>query len=167
MQTFLPYPNFYLSAECLDNKRLGKQRVEAWQILQALRGNTKGWQSHPATVMWRGHEQALILYGIVICTEWRRRGFKDSMLERFLAEQTDLHPDLPWWYGFKPLHTSHRSNLVRKDPDYYTKQFDFENTPKDLPYIWCNPDGYFTVSNFTDKVEKIVVNSLDFVQVPF
>lgn len=36
MQTFLPYPSFIKSAQCLDNKRLGKQRVEAYQILQIL-----------------------------------------------------------------------------------------------------------------------------------
>ncbi len=83
MQTFLPYPNFHLTAECLDNKRLGKQRVEAWQVLRALRGETKGWVNHPATVMWRGHEQSLILYGLVISTEWRKRGFQDVMTDRF------------------------------------------------------------------------------------
>ena len=36
MQTFLPYPSFTRSLACLDNKRLGKQRVEAKQILMAL-----------------------------------------------------------------------------------------------------------------------------------
>jgi hypothetical protein len=34
MQTFLPNPNFTLSARILDNKRLGKQRVEAKQIME-------------------------------------------------------------------------------------------------------------------------------------
>lgn len=36
MQTFLPYKSFEQSAACLDNKRLGKQRVEVLQILKAL-----------------------------------------------------------------------------------------------------------------------------------
>ena len=36
MQTFLPYPDFEQSAKSLDNKRLGKQRVECLQILQTL-----------------------------------------------------------------------------------------------------------------------------------
>lgn len=36
MQTFLPYPDFRESARVLDNKRLGKQRVECLQILQTL-----------------------------------------------------------------------------------------------------------------------------------
>lgn len=34
MQTFLPYPDFAESAKVLDNGRLGKQRLEAKQILQ-------------------------------------------------------------------------------------------------------------------------------------
>jgi len=34
MQTFLPSPSFKKSAQILDNKRLGKQRLEAKQILQ-------------------------------------------------------------------------------------------------------------------------------------
>lgn len=44
MQTFLPYPSIIKSLRCLDNKRLGKQRVETLQILRALRGITRGWQ---------------------------------------------------------------------------------------------------------------------------
>jgi len=36
MNTFLPYPDFVKSAQCLDYRRLGKQRVEAWQIYLAL-----------------------------------------------------------------------------------------------------------------------------------
>lgn len=36
MNTFLPYPDFQESAKCLDNKRLGKQRIETWQIYNAI-----------------------------------------------------------------------------------------------------------------------------------
>lgn len=36
IQTFLPYPNFNESARVLDDKRLGKQRVECLQILNVL-----------------------------------------------------------------------------------------------------------------------------------
>ena len=38
MQTFLPYKSFTKSAQVLDYKRLGKQRVEAMQIFNALTG---------------------------------------------------------------------------------------------------------------------------------
>jgi len=37
MQTFLPYADFARCAEVLDPRRLGKQRVEALQIMRACR----------------------------------------------------------------------------------------------------------------------------------
>jgi len=52
MQTFLPYQNYSRCAEVLDNKRLGKQRVECLQILNALLDASKGWKQHPAVKMW-------------------------------------------------------------------------------------------------------------------
>jgi Pyrimidine dimer DNA glycosylase len=45
MQTFLPFPSFEESARVLDNKRLGKQRVETMQILKALTLPTYGWKN--------------------------------------------------------------------------------------------------------------------------
>ena len=133
VNTFLPHADFVKSAQALDNKRLGKQRVEAWQILQALLGKTKGWRTHPATLMWQNHEKALCDYGIAICDEWIARGFKDSMRERFVAIYSDL-PDceLPIWFGVEDFHDSHKSNLKRKNPDYYN--FDISDS---LPYLWC------------------------------
>jgi len=61
MQTFLPYPDFIDSVKALDYRRLGKQRVEARQILNILLENRKngGWVNHPCTKMWRGYHDAL------------------------------------------------------------------------------------------------------------
>ena len=42
MQTFMLDYNFARTAVQLDSKRLGKQRVEAYQILRVLSGQTKG-----------------------------------------------------------------------------------------------------------------------------
>ena len=39
MQTFLPYSNFYKSAKVLDQKRLGKQRVEVLQLLNSIKAS--------------------------------------------------------------------------------------------------------------------------------
>ena len=36
MQTFLPYSNFQKTAEVLDYRRLGKQRVEGMQIIKTI-----------------------------------------------------------------------------------------------------------------------------------
>ena len=155
MQTFLPHKDFGKSARCLDNQRLGKQRVEVLQILRALRGYTKGWRNHPAVKMWRGYEVALAWYGLVICEEWVRRGFRDTCaakIRRFLprplrspyhVSNAVVHYYLhrpgarPPWLGSRKFHNSHRSNLLRKDPIYYSK---FRWTVSDdLPYLW--PEG--------------------------
>jgi hypothetical protein len=80
MQTFLPYSDFEKTARSLDRMRLGKQRVETFQILKALRDESNGWRNHPATRMWDGYEDALAVYGIAICQEWIGRGYKDTML---------------------------------------------------------------------------------------
>ena len=136
MQTFLPYADFTKSAQVLDYKRLGKQRVEALQILNAIRGLSKGWRRHPCTIMWQNHEQALIQYAIAICKEWVSRGYKDSLLPRFQAEVTTPNPEMPAWLGFEKLHLSHQSNLVRKDPEFYKFQ-----VPNDFLYVWFNEDG--------------------------
>lgn len=138
MQTFLPFPSFELSAASLDRQRLGKQRVEAWQILRALRGESRGWTNHPAVRMWLGCEAALVRYGIAVCREWIARGYRDTLLERFVAAGKTLTPDRwdgpdPAWLGDPAFHHSHQSNLVRKDPVFYGPKF---LVPSDLPYVW-------------------------------
>jgi len=48
VQTFLPYSDFENTVKCLDYRRLGKQRVEAMQILNCLQpGSTSSWKNHP------------------------------------------------------------------------------------------------------------------------
>ena len=117
MQTFLSYPDFVMSAECLNNKRLGKQRVEAKQILLALTTG-KGWIHHPATKMWANYEGSLCAYGIAVCTEWRKRGCNDNLLPYFetMYMGYSLADSLasPFWLGDSAFHKSHRRALLRK-----------------------------------------------------
>ena len=120
MQTFLPYPDYAQSVACLDNRRLGKQRVEAWQIFLAITNRDYGWQSHPAVNMWRKNVGSLIDYGIACCEEWIARGYDDGMLERFMQAKRDYpNGNKPNWIGNDRFHASHRSNLLRKDSKYY------------------------------------------------
>ena len=135
MQTFGPEPSVTRSLMVLDYKRLGKQRVEAKQVLRALRGETKGWVHHPAVRMWRGYEGALVQYGIAACRVWLMCGYNDSLLPYF-TEMAKEYPDItmPPWFGKDDFHRAHQSNLVRKDPDYY-RQF-YPDVPDDLPYYW-------------------------------
>jgi hypothetical protein len=117
MQTFLPYSSFERSAEALDYRRLGKQRVEAYQILCALSDSKYGWQNHPAVRMWRGYEDALIAYYSVVCREWISRGYRNTM--PVLVPQTDY--EIPSWLGDARFHYSHRSNLYRKNSEFYVQ----------------------------------------------
>lgn len=140
MQTFLPFKSFAHSAMVLDRMRLGKQRVECKQILNALRtGPTKGgrktpWYNHPATKMWKGHETALAAYALVICAEWKARGYKDSLSDFFYEAIGSEQIVFPKWLGDRDFHDSHKSNLLRKNEQHYI-QFGWL-VPSDLPYVW-------------------------------
>ncbi len=142
MQTFLPYQDFAASAKVLDRARLGKQRVESMQIMNACTGVGRGWVNHPATRMWRGHEHALLLYTDAMIDEWTSRGYKDTCKVKIHSIYTEavhngrLMPNLamPTWLGDPAFHASHRSNLLRKDSIYYGKFGWTESST--LPYIW-------------------------------
>lgn len=147
MQTFVPYEDFAASAAALDDRRLGKQRVEALQILRALTVAGYGWQHHPAVLMWKGYEEALVAYGLAVCQEWRRRGYADTCEDKIRADaaaaglgppatQAELRAAgrLPPWLGDPAFHRSHRSTLVRKDPDHYRPRFPGE--ADDLAVVW-------------------------------
>jgi len=132
MQTFLPYPNFEKSLEVLDSRRLGKQRVEAFQILNILlnRTKTKGWRNHPAVKMWKGYANALKLYLNTVIKIWISRGYQNNMKLEIIRGKVVF----PKWFGNKKFHDSHKSNLLRKDKEYY---FEFsKEVPNDLDYVW-------------------------------
>lgn len=131
MQTFLPFADFQESVSVLDYRRLGKQRVETFQVLNILLGRTesKGWTNHPVTRMWRGYENALKTYQNITIKEWVNRGYKNNMS----LETIDDEVVYPNWFGDHDFHRSHRSNLLRKDFPYYS-QFFLE--PIDLEYVW-------------------------------
>src|ERR1700712_2465009 len=127
MQTFLPDPDFAISASQLDNRRLGKQRVETLQVMRALTIPGYGWQHHPVVAMWRGFRPALMAYQVAVCTEWIKRGFAETCLAKTFESLSEVPEDarafteqtfeLPPWLGAAELHRSHRSKLIFKEPD--------------------------------------------------
>lgn len=141
MQTFLTSYSFSDTADSLDYRRLGKQRVEAMQILRALKGLTKGWVNHPATKMWRGYERQLAYYGFCMCAEWVERGYKDNLRHFFIEHMyQDIYAmdcaKTPDWLT-PDLIMSHKSNLKRKMPEHYGAIW--PDVPDDLPYVWPVP----------------------------
>lgn len=130
----MPELTFAECAQVLDRQRLGKQRVEVLQLLRANLGVTRGWQNHPCAKMWRGYEGGLAAYGIAVCEEWVKRGYKDTCAEKIamLAEPRDSA--LPSWWGREDIVLSHRSNLIRKLPEFYQPLW--PDVDAGLEYVW-------------------------------
>src|SRR3954447_26845831 len=108
MQTFLPYADPRESAAVLDDRRLGKQRVETFQVLRALTWPTYGWKNHPVAKMWRGFVPALGAYGLACTDAWERRGRVDATRPQLLEftggrapswEELLTTGQLPPWLG--------------------------------------------------------------------
>ena len=136
MQTFLPYESFKKSASVLDYRRLGKQRVEGMQIINAIENqNKQGWQNHPVTKMWTPYVNSLKYYTDVIIREWISRGYNNNMELYGIDELVkDDMLTFPHWLGNEKFHSSPRANLLRKDYEYYS-QFGWTENPNN-PYVW-------------------------------
>jgi hypothetical protein len=166
MQSFLtsPYSFEQTSAE-LDNKRLHKQTLEAWQCLLTITnldpdGNhraPKGWSNHPVARMWRGYETALVSYISATYFEWRSRGYKSTLLEKtyrtydkaLSLNRISADLVLPNWMTdaeyYSKLCSTHRTALLCKHYDWYTKFSWPEDTgeaPSTYVYVWPHQDGY-------------------------
>ncbi|KQT91022.1 cytoplasmic protein [Marmoricola sp. Leaf446] len=151
MQTFLPYADPEASARALDAKRLGKQRVECLQVVRGLTVPGYGWRRHPAVTMWTGCLEALGRYSLTCCEVWVEAGRADTVAETLRAElaaggvarvrtQAELEGagEVPWWWGHESVHRSHRSALLRKDPEHYGPMF--PDVAADLAYVWPGPE---------------------------
>lgn len=145
MQTFLPYKNFYESAKVLDQKRLGKQRVEVLQLLNSIRASKegtpyKGWKNHPCRHMWymkdkHDFSNALVEYGLDVCIAWKERGYKDTCFHKIAAHYNKgAGHHYPEWLGRDDIHQSHRSMLIQKDYFWYRNIWPDERN--DLEYVW-------------------------------
>lgn len=131
MQTFIPYSNFDWSAFVLDDKRLGNQFYNEGQVL--LRG---GWPNHPASKMWRGYHFALGCYLLACARELHRRGrfYPEHINTTWQVMNLDRERRMPPWIGDERVHSSHRANLLRKDPQHYG-QFNWTEQPTE-GYFW-------------------------------
>jgi hypothetical protein len=131
MQTFLPYSDFNICAEVLDYRRLGKQRVEAYQVIKTLE-NGSGWKNHPAVKMWEGYIPALTQYYNAMVVEWIKRGYKNNMLFTIVEEPVVY----PWWMGNENFHRAMRSRLIEKFPEFYEPKFPEDKGFNDGKYLW-------------------------------
>ena len=172
MQTFLPdSQSFNGNAVVLDNKRLNKQVLEAWQLLLTITRldpknndrDPKGWANHPAANMWRGYETALTAYTLACYHEWVGRGFNSTMLPKVLSTYDHavklgrISDDftLPTWMEdrkrFEELASTHRVALLRKDYSWYS-QFGWPEDkgyrPEYYQYLWPDTNGQLYLGTY-------------------
>lgn len=79
------------------------------------------WRNHPVTRSWEGHERALCAYGIEVCREWTRRGYKDTCEEKIGAFVTRFPPEsaaIPAWLD-EAFADKHKGILYRKNQTFY------------------------------------------------
>lgn len=133
MQTFLPEPSFYLSAQTLDKKRALKQVLEAHQILNTLAGKSKAWVNHPATRMWRGYEAALTEYYNVFwqyCKDFHKIKF-DKLKKKDMIGDVKM----PEWFGCEAFHSTHRARLLDKNIQFYSI-YNWKESPSEGYNFW-------------------------------
>jgi hypothetical protein len=156
MQTFLPYKDFRKSAQALDSKRLNKQVLEGYQILNVLSNPDPraGWRNHPAVKMWRGSEHVLLEYIMTMVEEADKRGIKTDKNVANLMELTEREgnwwgTDEPDWYNndivMKRVTATHKANLYRKDPVYYVDFGSAVHTKDNKPC--CDRCNYYWVTH--------------------
>lgn len=162
MQTFLPSANAVTSARWLDSKRLNKQILECYQILNVLSGKspTGGWRNHPAVLMWKGYERGLWEYVQAMIREARQRGIRTENNEANLNRLKDQCWD-DWgnkapsfWNDTNKLMrviTTHKASLFDKDPLYYAKFGYAKHSIYNSPC--CSTCKYYWVTH-EDRVVK-------------
>lgn len=155
VNTFLPFPDFLKCARILDWKRLGKQRVEAKQLINALtnvRPDQKGWRHHPATLMWYDYVPALKIYTNIMIQEWVCRGYNNTMTLYDDVPSDQYKVKQPWFLNWPMFHLSHQAALLRKDPKHYGPYF------TDVPEEYMK-QSYLWPSHLTqEQLDNIKVN---------
>ena len=151
MQTFLPYSDITESLRVLDNKRLGKQRVETFQIINAITGRPKldgtpykGWLNHPCSVMWRKHVPLLKMYLNASIDEWVNRYGKDA--EHIVEIAFALWPEISekeWVPDIAELHYAIHYEMCLHPSDFFVRRtsnlyFNRENLMRkfEILYPW-------------------------------
>lgn len=161
MQTFLPSTNFAWAAQMLDSKRLNKQILEGYQILNVLSGQspTGGWRNHPAVLMWKNHEGALSKYLDYMIAEAKIRNIKTDKNELniknlFNKVGKSWNYAMPKWFDndldSMRIVTTHRANLFKKDPIYYAKFQYAMNSLYNTPC--CSTCQYYWVTHVNKKI---------------
>lgn len=153
MQTFRPYYDHRKTARVLDERRLGKQRIEAKQIgyavlrrMGVIRDGRKGWLNHPIVLKWFNNGSPYLFdlkeYFAAIVCEWVDRGHKNTVnwgdLECFSGLGSNQRCPLTHLEEVE-----YRRVLIFKNPEWYTKRFNRD----DVEEVLCTEPVYINGVN--------------------
>jgi len=143
MLVILPYANVTDSLRILCNDDLIDQIRQCEIILQILAEPNTDESKLLVHKMWRGYESAVLWHTIQACQEfdlrapqWQRRTLAVTRRSWLRAQKAGwrLPPLMPRWFGYRLVHMSHQSHLIRHRPDTYARHW--PDVPLDMPLLW-------------------------------
>jgi hypothetical protein len=110
-RVFIPYYSFKKCATCLDIPELKVAQIAVIRILNYLKQHN---ERQERAEIWRGHDQALIRYGIYIADEYVQRGGSHKILDylkTLVVRGPWAKPN--WVYDTHTL-DNHREHLLKR-----------------------------------------------------
>jgi len=168
MQVFRPYIDWRMSARVLDDRRLGKQRVEAKQVMMTIfrrmgliRDGRRGWLNHPIALMYyndgKPYISDLIGYFNVCVEEWMPSGMRSSIS---LSDIEHLILGVASAEGHPLTHVheiEYRRILTLKDPEHYLWAFRREEV---LEVFETEPVLISGINSWVFRDEKLYESAL-------
>lgn len=162
MMTYLPLANLTDSVRALHRNDLREQVLDAGHSLRHCVEE----KDSPIVSMWRGYEGGLWAYFLACCRELRIRGVSDTVLVQSglrvvnAAGYDTQPPRFPQWFGWRPLHDSHASTLIRHRPEHYARLW--PTVPLDMPVLWprAHSQTGFSVRITAEQRRQILTGDL-------
>lgn len=152
MMTWLTRMSFLDTAEDLETDLLVGQMRDAAELAEAIlfQENEELTMAHPVVRIWAGYEIGLIGYLLSMNLELARRGIGSPVsvfkitgaIQQLRSAGEDTTFVKPAWTEDTDVLRSHRSNMVRRWPQYASV---WSKTPELMPYIWpfVDADGSY------------------------
>lgn len=177
MQIFRPYIDHEMSARFLDSLRLGKQRVEAKQVILAIlrklgiiNDGRKGWLNHPMVLMYfndgKPYINDLVNYFYAVVDEWVRRGYVNHVSLNDVEHYLKYVDGIEGTPVTQEMAREYRRVLLLKDPCYYVNKLSNDElreliNSKPTYFKGINTwiaDVYEEYTRFIDELAKGVVS---------
>jgi hypothetical protein len=159
MTTWLPVANITDTMQCLHDVELEEASEFSLEIVCILAEGRQKW--HPfSSGMWVGYLGGVWSYFLQACAERKRRGQLVGRLiqqgSEVMKDDLGIPPLMPRWFGYRAVHLSHASTLIRQRPEHYARLW--PEVPLDMPMLWPqNVDGHFDFSVRLTRSDRALV----------